>query len=433
MLLPRVLGRLLPIPTRCAGLVSADFTGRGGTASSSYGEALLSLGGARLKLVHFGGGALGVDLVDGYREAARGEEADRFEGLAGIAGREELRRYVRRRSGQISDFAYLLEPEGEFWGAGLAFHAVGLADPGLLDQTGRDRLLAVLRGAEFIGIRDRIGADFLEGAGIEVERMPCALTALPDTFGDLVEEARRSAAIEALVNRFPDGWISVETSQVAVGDFDRLVAALREVADRSGLGLVFFEADQVPGRASVPLRRWVESFPEWQSGCLATNDLWETVALILCSRLHCGGCLSSRILCMAGGIARVGVPTGSPEVESYCALWEHGDVPVEFSVGEDWAEALSEALAVSLPELEFHAEGLRRRYWESFGRFCAALGIEGRGRGPARLASHASPPAGFRPQHHLEDEWLEAAAGFGGAVESLTARPVREGLTSPAR
>ena len=53
----------------------------------NYGECLLEMRSARLKLVHFGGDLLGTDLLEGYREAAGGDEAERFESLAAIGSR----------------------------------------------------------------------------------------------------------------------------------------------------------------------------------------------------------------------------------------------------------------------------------------------------------------------------------------------------------
>jgi hypothetical protein len=406
MLMPHVLARLLHFSKiRCAGLVSADHTPVGGHVVRNYGECLLEMRRSRLKLVHTGGDLLGLDLVDAYRGAAVEEEAERFESLAAIGTRDALLEYVRRRTGQISELAYVLAPVGELHGAGLGFHAVGLPDPGSLGESARAELLSVLRSAQFVGVRDENGAGFLESEGIAVERMPCALSVLPQVCGRQLRESRDREAISAIRRRFPNGWIAVETSEIPERDFDRLVAALREVSDRENLGLVFFEANAVPGRVRrAGLRRWVESFPEWQAAEFASDHLWETASLLLHSRLYCGSCLGARIICMSGGVARINVPTGSPAVISYAELWEHDEVPIEFSAEEDWAGALSDALTVDLSVLQQHANWLHGRYRESLDRFCRETGIE------ARLVPGQSPTdheriAGFR--HHLHDEWLQ--------------------------
>lgn len=379
LLMPHVLGRLLHLSRmRCAGLVNADFSSIGGHSVRNYGECALEMRSAGLKLIHVGGDLLGLDLVEGYRAAATGEEAERFESLGGISGREELARYVRRRSGQISDFAYVLEPSGEFWGAGLSFHAVGLPDPARLSPEQKEQLLANLRRAQFVGVRDEAGASFLAREGIAVERMPCALSVLPQVCARQLRECRDRDSLEAVRARFPNGWITVETSGVKAADSERLIAALREVSERGNLGLVFFEANQGPDAAEIPLRTWVESFPEWQAAEFGSRNLWETASLLLHSRLYCGSSLEARIVCMAGGVARINIPTGDAATLGYCELWEHDEVPIEFAAGENWSHALDEALSVDWSILQHQAAWLHDRYRQSFDRFCRDTGIQPR-------------------------------------------------------
>ena len=408
-LIPHVLGRLLHLSkVRCAGLVSSDATASGAYSVRNYGESLLQMRSPRLKLIHSGGDVLGMSLIEGYGAAVTGEEAERFESLAMISGNGELLRYVQRRTGQISEFAYVLEPEGEYYGAGLAFHAVGLPEPDSLGAR-KEALLEVLRKAQFVGIRDENGANFLENEGISVERMPCALSVLPQVCARQLREGRDRAAISAIRRRFPNGWIAVETSGVSDSDFEKLSHALRTVSESENLGLVFFSAERQRGRAaSDGVRRWVEAFAEWEAAEFASDHLFETASFLLHSRLYCGSCLSSRIVCMSGGVARINVPTGSPAARSYCELWEHDDVPIEFSEEEDWTAALFEALSEDYSLLQEHAAWLHGRYRESFDRFCHQAGVEAR-LVPGEVVSLHEELAGRR--HHLYDEWLQARAG----------------------
>lgn len=81
---------------------------------------------------------------------------------------------------------------------------------------------------------------------------------------------------------------------------------------------------------------------------------------------------------MSGGIARINFAVGNGETQSYCELWEHDDVPIEFDENEDWAVALQEALAVDLSALQQHAAWLHLRYRESLNRFCEETGMTSR-------------------------------------------------------
>lgn len=409
LLMPHVLTRLINFSRlRCAGLVTADLTAVGGHSVRNYGECVLEMRGAQLNLVHFGGMDISIGLVEGYQSAAGGEEAQRFESLAMFGGRDELNNYVRRRSGQLGDFAYLLAPEGEFYGAGLSFHAIGLPDPGKLDESAKNNLLAVLRQAQFVGVRDENGANFLEAEGIEVERMPCGLSVLPQVCARQLREARDSASLDAIRHRFPNGWIAVEVSGVSEKDFERMTAALREVCDRDGLGLVFFEAVKaLDDRRPENLRRWVEAFPEWQAAEFGSDNIWEVASFLLHARLYCGSCLSSRVICMSGGVARINVPSSSPATVSYCELWEHESVPIEFADDEDWAIALDEALSADLSVLQQHATWLHHRYQESLECFCRETGMSARLIAKTAKTAHARTAA---ISHHLHDEWLTGAA-----------------------
>lgn len=396
LLIPHVLGRMLHLSKlRCAGLFGRDLTDIGGHAARTYGECLLEMQGNRLHLIHCGGDSLGLSLVDAYRAGAAEEEAERFDCLSVISGNDELQRYARRRTGQVSDLAYVLDAEGDYHGAGTSFHACGLSEPEMLDDETRSRLIRSLSQAHFVGIRDENGAQFLEAAGIGVERMPCALSVLPQVCGRQLREVRDRAAIQAVRDRFPNGWIAVDTSGIPAVDFDRLGTALREVSDRHDLGIVFFEAN-TPRPDGRELRDWVEAFPEWQAAEFTSRQIWEIASLLLHSRLYCGSDLSCRIISMSGGIGRINVPTGTAEVVSYCELWEHDAAPIEFGRSENWSDALEEALAVDLATLQQHACRLHARYRESFDRFLAATGLSPRLVVPEKshhleFARHAPP------------------------------------------
>lgn len=404
MLRPHVLTRVLNFSRfRCAGLVGADLTRHGGHSVRTYGESALEMTGQNLELVHHGGDVLGVNLVDGYRAAIREEEAERFESLSLLRQDGELSDFVKRRSGQLDDFAYVLASEGEFYGSRSSFHAVGLSDPDSLSPETADRLVSLLRTANFVGVRDEAGADFLESRNVSVTRMPCPLNVLPQVCARQLREFRDCAALEEIRNRFPNGWIAVEVGQVLPGQFQRLTSALREIAERNHLGIVFFDAT-CDKESSMEMRRWVEAFPEWIAAEFGSSQIWAVASMLLHSRLYCGTSLDCRIICMSGGVARINIPTGKASALSYCELWEHDNVPIEFSEDEEWIVALEEAFSVDLSLLQEHAAWLHRTYFSSLEKFCAATGIYPRlMQEDDKVTSHQEVAASL---HHLHDEWL---------------------------
>lgn len=405
MLRPHVLTRVLNLGKfRCSSLVSADMTSFGGHSIRNYGESALEMTGRRLQLIHCGGDILGTDLKTGYSAAVKGEEADRFESLSMIGGDKELNSYVKRRSGQPDDLAYLLSADGEFYGAGLSLHALGLSDPSSLTGDQKAHLFRTLKQASFIGIRDENGANFLESEGFAVRKMPCPLTVLPQVGTRQLREHRDCDALEELRRRFPNGWIAVEVSQVSNRQKDRLAPVLREVSERDGLGLVFFEAStRRPGAKSSAVRSWVELFPEWNAAGFGSANIWDIASMLLHSRLYCGSNLDCRIICMSGGVARLNIPTGSAATRSYCELWEHDEVPIEFAEEEDWIIALDEALGVDLSVLQQHSIFLHREYMEALVEFCDATGVYQRLTATREETVHERVSTNL---HHLHDEWL---------------------------
>ncbi|MDF1657213.1 MAG: hypothetical protein P1U58_06345 [Verrucomicrobiales bacterium] len=405
MLRPHVLTRVLNLGKfRCSSLVSSDMTGFGGHSVRNYGESALEMIGNRLQLIHCGGDVLSRDLKTGYSAAVKGEESERFESLAMIGGDEELASYVKRRSGQADDLAYVLAAEGEFYGASLSFHALGLSDPSVLTANQKSHLFRTLKQANFIGIRDENGASFLESEGFAVRKMPCPLTVLPQVGARQLREHRDCDSLEELRRRFPNGWIAVEVSKVVSSQKERLSHALREVAERDGLGLVFFEAaTESPGGRSSKVRSWVDLFPEWNAAAFGSANIWDVASMLLHSRLYCGSDLDCRIICMSGGVARLNIPSGSQAALSYCELWEHDEVPIEFAEEEDWIVALDEALSVDLSVLQQHSIFLHREYMDALSAFCDATGVYQRLTAERAETVHERVSA---EMHHLHDEWL---------------------------
>ncbi len=407
MLKPHVLAHLLNFSRfRCAGLAGIDRTDVGGHAVRNYGEGALEMGGKQLQLLHFGTQSISEHLVDGYLKAVNEEEAERFESLALISRDEELNAYVRRRTGQLDDFAYMLAPEGEFYGARASFLAVGLADPNAMNSEMRDRLVSQMLRADFVGISDENGADFLEKEGVDVHRMPCPLSVIPQVCARQLHEYRDSEDLEAVRNRFPDGWIAVEIGAADQADFEKLTFTLRDVSAEEGLGLVFFDASR-QGTAST--RRWVKAFPEWNAASFGSDNIWEIASLLLHSRLYCGTSLDCRVICMSGGVARINIPTQGNTTRSYCELWEHDEMPIEFSNEKEWKVAFAEALRVGPSTLQEHAGDLHREFFEVLTEFCESTGLTPKMHPESLETPHMRAATRL---HHLQDEWLSDEANL---------------------
>ena len=410
LLMPHVVSRLLNLSyLRCAGLVSSDFTDDGGHLVRNFGECAVEMVGRDLQLIHIGGETLSRSLTSGYSIAANGEEAERFSSLSQIGGSAELTQFVRRRTGQVDDFAYVLAPSGQFFGARSCFHAVGLSDPHSLNDSMRLRLVEILKSADFVGVRDENGASFLEDQGVKVERMPCGLSVLPLVCKRPLQQAHESTLMKSVRNRFPNGWIAVETGRIPTGDFDAMVAALGSVAERERIGIIFYEGGHERGvRSSGPdVEKWVSAFRENKAMNFGSRNIWEVASLLLHSRLYCGGGLHSRIIAMSAGIPRINVPTGLSLTKSYCKLWEHDAVPVELTRADgNWAGQLHDAIRIDPIVLRQHSLQLQEKYFASFDKLCLETGMKAKLVVPGRRDIAVPHFHANQQGKQITDEWI---------------------------
>lgn len=377
LLTPHVLARTLELSkVRCAGLVRAEQTGFGGFPVQNYGERALEMGGVDLNLIHFGGNSITENIVDAYADVTSEEEAERFESLRLIGDESAINSFVKRRTGQLDDLAYLLAPEGEFFGCRVSFHSVGVSGHERMAPETVKRLVDVMKHSDFVGVQDTASAEFLEGSGVNVNCMPSALSILPRVCARQLRESRDNPAIEEIRHRFPNGWIAVEVGNVKEQDSERLRQALKSASSREGLGLVFFDTKRKNSKnISSSMRRWVKAYPEWEAAEFASSNIWDVASLILHSRLFCGGCLDCRVIAMAGAVPRISVPGASSATRDYCELWEGEDIPVELREDTEWNTDLTEAMRIDLSLLKDRAQTLEAEYFSTLAEFAASTGI----------------------------------------------------------
>ncbi len=404
LLMPHVVSRLLDLSRlRCGSLLRSDFTSEGAYPVRNYGESAAEMVGKDLQLIHVGGETLSRSLTSGYASAIRGEEAERFESLLQIEDSASLKRFVSDRTGQPGDFAHVLSSSGEFYGSQSCFHAVGLADPDALSDEMQVRLVEIVKDADFVGIRDENGAAFLEDRGVTVERMPCGLSVLPLVCGRQHNEARDSASMREVKRRFPNGWISVETSRIDSEDFDMIVAALGSIAEKERVGLVFFEATD---SREINLQEWVAAFRENKAMTFTSRNIWEASSLIMHSRLYCGSSLHCRIIAMSAGIPRINVPTGRAIVKSYCKLWEHESMSAELCRSDgDWAGQLRTAMKADFGRLKQHSVTLQGKYFAALRKLCQKTGMTAKATVPGRSVMTTDHLRSNQSGKETADEW----------------------------
>ncbi len=390
MLMPHVVQGLLKdgASSSCVGLIDADLRNAGGHRVISCETAFDKLKSAPT-VVHFGGATLGCDLASGYAMTATGESHSKITQLIKESPQAALE-YARSQTGFEGQTAYVVDAKARWPKARNAFHAVGLSEPEKLDAPREEALLKVLGEAEFAGIRDFNGANFLEKRGIDVTRMPCGVTVLPQVCRKEWSEHSNGLALNTVRNRFPNGWIAVQVSGYRKKVFKPLIRALSGICEKRGLGVVFFAAGTAPGHDDVvELARRVDSFPRKRAMFFPSRNIWDISALIGNSELYVGTSLHGRIVAMAAGVPRINLAVRFAKINSYCRLWEHPSVPYEINV-EQLNPHFGNILDMDRDTLKSHAKWLEKTYRSAFSKMCAATRMRETDRIPVEEISHAS-------------------------------------------
>ena len=334
---------LKPESAILAGLVEADLTAFGGHRVASLADVLHRQTHAPLRLIHVGGEILTCDRWVARITTLGSEDA------AQAISRYEFDRGARDAWLHAQpEFAwpapYVVRPYALPPGSQTVFRAVGGVGFSSLDATMRSHVVAALREAECVTVRDLVTRSALAEAGIvaALERDPVAR--IRGRFG------------RQILDRVPDlgrGHLAVQLAADFGDDatLDRLAAQIRLIASGSGLSVVLFRAGAAPWHDDVSvLHRLRLRLADLSASVLGSLDIWDICALIAGARGVIGSSLHARIVAQAFGRPAVsllgadGSPTGqATKVRAYVDTW-FADAP-HLSTAGDLAAAFSEATA----------------------------------------------------------------------------------------
>lgn len=270
----------------------AGLAGRAGRA-----PAIVHAGGELLSCTAWEAAAMLLPS-DGASTTIARLEADGAERAAYIAatlGRSALAPYVAGRD---------LFPQARavvFCGVG----GIGLGN----DEAMRKQVCAALRDADFVGVRDRLTLDLLNGEGVAATLMPDPAVLLRETCGALVARRMEQGECAALRRRL-GAYLAVQFS-VDFGDdaaLDVLAAQLDRVTRETGLALVLFRAGAAPWHDEPDLyARLNARLPERPAVLFRSLDAFDICGLIAGSAGYCGSSLHGRIVAMVHGLPRVNI------------------------------------------------------------------------------------------------------------------------------
>ena len=338
------LGECLePTSVALAGLVAADLTAFGGHRVESLAEVLARQGRAPLRLIHVGGETLTCD-----RWVARITTLGPADAASAIARYEHDRgareACLRAQPAFACPAPYVVRRSALPPGSQTVFRAVGGVGLNSLDEAMCSHVVAALREAERVTVRDALTRRALADAGITaaLERDPVA--------------GIRERFCPQIVDRVPGigrGHLAVQFSADFGDDatLDRLAAQVRSIATGFGLHVVLFRAGAAPWHDDLAvLNRLQLRLADLPVSVFGSLDIRDICALIAGAGAVIGSSLHVRIVAQAYGRTAVSLlgedasPTGqAAKLRAYVETW-FGDAP-HLATADDLAAVFSAAMA----------------------------------------------------------------------------------------
>lgn len=322
LLLAHVAAQQCGRPVLYAGLAARDLRPWGGHAVAALGDIAAGwrarYGAAPLELVHVGGEVLDCDLWQAAAMLCDAEQARhaiaRYDGDA-AAGRQwaAQRLAITRRAPYVVAASAL--PGGR-----TTFRAVGGVGLAQRDAAYRDEVLAALRQAAALSVRERSTQAFLAAAGIDAALEADPVSHIAALFGP------RIAAPAALAAR---PYVALQFA-AECGD-DATLASLAQgalrLARRYAAGIVLFRAGAAPWHDDLaPYRRLAARIGP---ACRVFESLhvWEICGLIAGARACAATSLHVRIVAAACGVPALSLeraPGAGRKLRAYLDTWQPG-------------------------------------------------------------------------------------------------------------
>jgi hypothetical protein len=263
---------------------------------------------------------------------------------------------------------------------GLAYTGVGGVDLDAREPGLRAEILAKLREADEVGVRDHLTQAQLAMAGIATRLMPDPAVMVAELFGPRIARQALGGEVAQLRGTFPQGYIAVQFSADFGDDatLAEIAAQLDRISLETGLSIVFFRAGAAPWHDDLAIYRYTAQRMSGTHRILESLDVWDICALIAHSRAYCGSSLHGRIVAMAHGLPRVNLlhPAQAGQATkqgAYAATWEMAGIPATVET-RGIAQGLRQTLAVAPGALREIARSLATRYRREFGAILAGVG-----------------------------------------------------------
>ncbi|KRB89965.1 polysaccharide pyruvyl transferase family protein [Noviherbaspirillum sp. Root189] len=379
MLFPHVVAALSgDKPLRFAGLAERDLSVNGGHHVMRLQQHAASLRGSPYKIVHVGGEVLTCNVWEAAVMLL--PAADAMEVVIRLDGDPDAQRsWARTCLGTDALVPYAVSRAQYPDAAQVIYHAVGGADLFARHPAQRDEVMAKLKLADVVSVRDAATQAHLRDSGITARLLPDPAVMAAELFDTQILAYARDGEAARLRALFPAGYVAAQFSSDFDDDasLDAMAIQLKRLAAETGYGVVFFRAGAAPWHDDLQAYRRIVARmtgPEVkvpQTHIVTTLQLWDICAVIASSKLYIGSSLHGRILAMAYALPRLNIRHATPSPHgkqwSYAHTWEMAGMPGVVTIDDIYIAAL-QALTVEPSRMRQKAADLARTYRRGFAR-----------------------------------------------------------------
>lgn len=301
LLFPHIVSKHLPNrAVEFAGLADRDLRPWGGHLVKSLASIKLD---ENTTLIHCGGELLTCTAYEAAVMLQTPEQAGQAiaqfdaEPLAAARWAAEVLRTNRK-------IPYVAPPNT----GGSIFNAIGGVEWHRLGQDQREEVIAALKKADWISVRDHVTHGCLQAAGVTASLCPDPAVMIKEYFDETIQHYRQQGEVAEMVRTFPRGFIACQFSAEFGDDetLDQLAHGLGRVCAETGLGVVLYRAGAAPWHDRLePYERLSARMPAGSVCIFQSLHLWDICALIASSRAFCGSSLHGSIVATAYGLPSV--------------------------------------------------------------------------------------------------------------------------------
>ena len=380
MLFPHVAAALIPRqPLVFAGLAQRDLRRHGGHEVAALSKLAMGSGDQPCILIHVGGEILTCDAWQSAVMLLPPEEAQQTIAHLETRPRERLD-WVRSMLGTTALAPYTVSRRAYPAMVSVIYNAVGGTGIDQVDPDLRVEVLANLRAADAVSVRDGQTLAQLAAAGISAQLIPDPAVMVAELFGERIRVRAGGGEVAQTLQTFPRGYIAVQFS-ADFGDDESLTqiaTQLDQIAASNGYGVVLFRAGAAPWHDDLAcLSRVAMLMRPGSVHLFKSIDLWDICALIASSRAYCGSSLHGRVVATAFALPRVNVrhPAArghQSKQAAFAATWDQDNLPAVVDL-RDIAAGIRAALAADPEQLQHTARRLSSLYRQAFSELCPGL------------------------------------------------------------